>query len=108
MVSSRPTVRALAQTQTKYGHGSMELPDPPDGWQLKSLIERDGTWFAFLYSSTEWCQAAGSTPRYAMLDGLRRIEDGAVYMNLSGMKKRPEINLADLLGIKPAPVDRRE
>jgi len=87
----------------------MDLPDPPEGWRLKSLIDDGGCWLAYLYSATEWVQAAGSSPRFAMLDALARIEAGAVYAKLSGMQARhATFDLLNVLKIQPAKVERRE
>jgi hypothetical protein len=80
----------------------MELPDPPEGWRLKSLIDDGDKWLAYLYSDTEWVQAAGSTPRFALLDAQARIADGAVYANLTGMAKTLDFNLLSVLKIEPA------
>lgn len=81
----------------------MELPDLPEGWKLKSLIDtgEERGWSVFCYSSEEYCQAYGSSPRYAMLDAIQRIADGAVHEVLSGHSAdRPDI--LDILQIKPA------
>jgi hypothetical protein len=84
----------------------MELPDLPDGWKWKSLIERDGHWSCFCANERFYLQASGTTPRFAMLNAIERIEDCAYHEVLSGMKQY-EIDLVAALNIpKPKPIRR--
>jgi hypothetical protein len=69
----------------------MELPDPPEGWHLKSINEiNEDQWSAYLWSPDEYVYGYGSTLRYALLDALRRIEQGDVYGRCSGFAKLTE------------------
>lgn len=90
----------------------MELPDPPEGWRLVSLIdisEGPPLWSA-RFSSTcgEYTHGSGTTPRYAMLAGIARILDDDVYAPLED-PGGSKIDLLQVLKIdKPAVVvDRR-
>ena len=84
----------------------MELPDPPEGWNLKGLIEIDeGSWSAHYWATDEYVYGYGSTARYAVLDAFRRIEECEVFTRLSG--KPPEVDLVEMLNIKPEPMKRR-
>ena len=89
----------------------MDLPDPPEGWALKSLIELDeGSWSAQLWASEAYVYGYGSTVRYAMLDALARIESGDTFDRLSGGEKSHPGELVKALGIgpaKPREFDRR-
>jgi hypothetical protein len=88
------------------GEALMELPDLPEDWQWKSLIEVDGRWGCFCCNGLFYLQAFGSSPRYALLDAIARIEDGAYNEVLSG-GKRHEIDLVAALNIpKPKPIRR--
>lgn len=87
----------------------MDLPDLPEGWKLKSLLdtgEGASPWKVFAYSPTEWVQAAGSSPRFAMFDAISRIEDGATYRTLSGMTLKSSLvslnEVLQALKIEPA------
>lgn len=82
----------------------MELPDLPEGWWLKSLIDTEEPrgWSVFAYSSDQYCQAYGSSPRFAMLDAIQRIANGAVHDNLSGFAAAKGPDILDVLQIKPA------
>jgi hypothetical protein len=80
----------------------MELPDLPEGWRMKSLSEEDGFWKIFAYAEGYWCCAGGTSPRYAMLDAIKRIEDGMVWANMTGGKmKDEEVNVLSYLKIEP-------
>lgn len=66
----------------------MELPDPPEGWTLKSLIEiHSNQWSCHLWGPEAYVYGYGSTARYATLDALKRIGDGDYFERLSGMRK---------------------
>lgn len=83
----------------------MELPDLPEGWRLKSLIDtgEDRGWSVFAYSENEYVQAWGSSPRFAMLDCIQRIADGAVHEKLSGFSaKGKDLDILDFLEIPKA------
>lgn len=85
----------------------MELPDPPQGWTLKALLTTDETWTAQLWAEEEYVYGYGTTPRFAILDALTRIESGDTYLRLSGMTKE-KVDLIKALGIgKPATFVRR-
>jgi hypothetical protein len=85
----------------------MDLPDPPEGWELKSLITiSEGLWTAQLWAEEAYVYGYGTSPRFAMLDALQKIEDGDTFDRLSGMVK-PEIDLVKELGIKPKKMVRR-
>lgn len=69
----------------------MELPNPPQGWSLKSLIEIDEQqWSAQLWHQEHYVYGYGTSARYSMLDALRRIENGDVYDKCSGFSKSSE------------------
>lgn len=69
----------------------MELPDPPDGWHIKSINEiNDHSWSASLWSAENYVYGYGSSLRYAMLDAIRRVEIGDVYSKCSGYSKQTE------------------
>jgi hypothetical protein len=79
----------------------MELPDPPEGWGLKALIEIDETsWSASFWSADEYVYGFGSTARYAVLDALEKIDWGQTFARLSG-GKRPEIDLLKFVKLEP-------
>ena len=85
----------------------MELPDPPKGWGLKSLIEIDeGSWSVQLWASEEYVYGYGTTARYALLNALDRIESGDTFGRLSGYKPL-EVDLVKALGITKPKLDRR-
>ena len=99
----------------------MELPDPPEGWYLKylSLNEKDkpvigdpprGTWSAHITSACDgaYVYGVGSSPRYAMLDALTKIENEDVFERFSGgQPAMKSVDLVKALGIgKPAMVRR--
>ena len=85
----------------------MELPDPPEGWALKSLIEIDeGSWSVQLWATEEYVYGYGSSGRYAMCDAIDRIHVGETFERLSGM--RPvKIDLVKALGIAKPKMERR-
>lgn len=75
----------------------MELPDAPQGWALKSLIEiNPETWSCHLWGPEAYVYGYGSSARYAMLDALRRIEEGDFFARLSGMRKH-SVNVDKLI-----------
>jgi hypothetical protein len=79
----------------------MELPDPPEGWWLQDLNMTDkDKWATLIKSLDEWVYGFGTTPRYAMLDALGRIERGDTFGRLSGMAKT-EIDLTKFLKLGP-------
>jgi len=85
----------------------MELPDPPEGWNLKSLIEIDlNSWSALYWAPEAYVYGTGTTARYAMLDANRRIEDGNFFEHLGGVKKFDGVKL-DLSFIPPKALDDR-
>jgi len=85
----------------------MELPDPPKGWGLKSLIEIDqGQWSASYWSANAYVYGYGSTARYAVLQAIDRIEDGDTFDRLSGMEMS-NVDLVKALGIKAKPTAAR-
>ena len=85
----------------------MELPDPPDGWALKSLIEIDeGSWSAQLWASEEYVYGYGASAKYALLNALDRIEEGNTFGRLSGCKPL-EVDLVKALGIAKPKMERR-
>jgi hypothetical protein len=82
----------------------MELPDLPEGWQWQSLLLRDKTWFCFASNGLYYLQASGSTPRYAILDAIQRIEDEAYHEMLSRHKDyHQDVDIVALLEIKTKP-----
>jgi len=87
----------------------MELPDLPDEWRLKSLIEKEGLWLAYVYTDDYWIQATGSTPRFAMLDAIQRIENEAWHETLRYVHREAASgpNLIKILNIQPVSKERR-
>jgi hypothetical protein len=85
----------------------MELPDPPEGWGLKALIEIDlGSWSASYWSANAYVYGYGTTARYAVLDALGRIENADVFDRLSGMEAST-VDLVKALGIRAKPTNVR-
>jgi hypothetical protein len=85
----------------------LELPDLPEGWAWKSLSEREtDRWTCFASNGEFYLQAGGSSPRYAILDAIARIEVGAFHRVLSGMK-RYELDLVSALNIPKPKLTRR-
>jgi len=91
----------------------MELPDPPDPWRLKSLIEiNEGSWSAHYWAPEDYVYGYGSTAAYAVLDAIQRIENGDTFERLSGFPVGGKSfkDLKDLLKLpekKPQPMLRR-
>ena len=85
----------------------MELPDLPEGWKLKSLIDitvDDGPCWSVQAGSVsgDHGHGEGTTPRYAFLNLIEKIENGDVYAPLSSGKTRNEnVDLLGLLKIEP-------
>lgn len=77
----------------------MELPEPPEGWKLKSLIEiNERSWAAHLWAPEAYVYGYGSNARYAMLDALQRIEDCNFFERLSGGKAFvPKLDIDEVL-----------
>jgi len=85
----------------------MELPDPPEGWGLKALIEiNEGSWSAHYWGPDAYVYGYGSTARYAILQALERIENGDTFDRLSGMQPTA-VDLVKALGIRSKPTDVR-
>lgn len=85
----------------------MNLPDPPEGWGLKALIEINvGQWSAHYWGPEAYVYGYGSTARYAILQALERIENGDTFDRLSGMEAST-IDLVKALGIRSKPTDVR-
>jgi hypothetical protein len=85
----------------------LDLPDPPEGWEMTSACKREADqWSVFFVSATSYCLGEGTTLRYAMLNALAKIEEDSTYDRLSGMKQGT-VDLIAELGIKPKPLDRR-
>ena len=83
----------------------MNLPDPPEGWGLKALIEiNEGSWSASYWSAHAYVYGYGSTARFAVIQALDRIENGDVFDRLSGMET---VDLVKALGIRSKPTDVR-
>jgi len=88
----------------------MDLPDPPEGWFLKALIinERDnppvgeaqGIWMVHLRGDGEYVYGYGASAIYAILDAIKRIDEGDAFEDLSGMQPT-RIDLVEALGITP-------
>lgn len=78
----------------------MELPDLPEDWEWQSLIKRGDKWLCFASNGDFYLQAAGSTPRYAVLDAIKRIEEEAFHPVLSYIHKGAP-DLVKLLKIQP-------
>lgn len=84
----------------------MELPDPPEGWGLKALIEiNSGSWSASYWSANAYVYGYGSTARFAVLQALERIENADTFDRLSGMEMS-NVDLVKALGIRSKPVRR--
>jgi hypothetical protein len=83
----------------------MELPDPPEGWALKSLIEIDPdsahAWSAQLWAEDAYVYGYGSTARFAMLDALRRIDACEYFERLSGMARFQGVDISKALEAIP-------
>jgi hypothetical protein len=85
----------------------MEIPDPPEGWGLKALIEiNKDSWSASLWASDAYVYGYGTSAKYAMLDALSRVESGDVFERLSGGRPTT-VDLVKALGIKAKPTDVR-
>jgi len=85
----------------------MELPDPPEGWSLKALIEiNEGSWSANLWANDAYVYGYGTSAKYAMLDALSRVENGDVFERLSGGRPTT-VDLVKALGIEKKPTDVR-
>jgi hypothetical protein len=92
----------------------LDLPDLPDTWRLLSLIditEQSPLWSARVRCSNgDYTHGEGSSPRYAILDAIRRIDSLDIYSPLadpadaSGPSAE---SLANLLNIQPKPFPRR-
>jgi hypothetical protein len=90
----------------------MELPDLPEGWRLKSLIditENTPCWSVQAGSvSGDHGHGEGTTPRYAFLNLIEKIENGDVYAPLSGGKTWNEsVDLLGMLKIEKSEFKRR-
>ena len=98
----------------------MELPDPPEGWTLKSLIEfndKPASWSCQLWSPGCYVYGYGSSAKYAFLDAIDRVERGDFFEALSGYQNKvnPKMEEAarDLIATlllsvpPPAPFKRR-
>jgi hypothetical protein len=86
----------------------MDLPDPPEGWGLKALIElNEGQWSAHYWGPDQYVYGYGPTARFAVLDSLGRIENGDTFDRLSG-RQPTTVDLVKALGIKrpTAPIRR--
>ena len=69
----------------------MELPDPPQGWTLKSINEiNENSWCTQLWHKEHYVYGYGTSLRYSMLDAIRRIEDGNIFDMCSGFAKTSE------------------
>jgi hypothetical protein len=85
----------------------MDLPDPPEGWGLKALIEiHPSSWSAHLWASDTYVYGYGTSAKYAMLDALSRVENGDVFERLSGGQPTT-VDLVKALGIEKKPTDVR-
>jgi hypothetical protein len=85
----------------------MEIPDPPEGWGLKALIEiNPGSWSASYWSANAYVYGYSSTARFAVLQALDRIENGDTFDRLSGMEAST-VDLVKALGIRSKPTDVR-
>lgn len=79
----------------------MELPDLPEGWRISFLcIRSPGDCIADVTNddTKESVYAKGTTLRYAMLDAIRRIEEGEVWG-----RAKPQDNAIDVLKILNIP-----
>ena len=85
----------------------MDLPDPPEGWKLRTLTEVcDNEWFVQLVGPGEYVNASGSTARYAIAAAIVKIEEGITFERLSGMQPTT-VDLVKALGIRSKPTDVR-
>ena len=92
----------------------MELPDPPEGWTLKSLIainDNPPSWSSQLWAPGCYVYGYGSSAKYALLDAIDRVERGDYFEAMSGFQNKisPKIEkaaqdfIAQLVAAQPAP-----